>query len=229
MLGDRIILKLLPKNYVKLLKNFAILSEKYGQRKSINLSKCIDANDEEIPWYTYPAIECLQGIEFSQCKVLEFGSGSSSVWWSKRAAKVLSVEHDENWFKKTSQYASKNLSVVCAVDKQTYITTGKGEKFEIIIIDGLHRYECAETCFDSLSEDGLIILDNSDWYPDLSKYLREQCGLLEVDFHGFGPINNYTWTTSLFYKRKFKLTPAENRMPVRSLGALNKIKDSQSK
>jgi hypothetical protein len=32
-------------------------------------------------------------------------------------------------------------------------------------------------------------------------------GYIEIDFHGFGPINDYTWTTSLFLDREIALEP----------------------
>lgn len=44
----------------------------------------------------------------------------------------------------------------------------------------------------------MLILDNSDWYPKSVKYLQESLGWMQADFHGFGPINNYTSTTSVF-------------------------------
>jgi len=44
----------------------------------------------------------------------------------------------------------------------------------------------------------IVIFDNSDWYPKTVEFLRENLGWVQIDFHGFGPINNYTWTTSLF-------------------------------
>lgn len=44
----------------------------------------------------------------------------------------------------------------------------------------------------------MLILDNSDWYPKSVAFLREKLRWMQTDFHGFGPINNYTWTTSIF-------------------------------
>ncbi|HAJ60076.1 MAG TPA: hypothetical protein DCP31_13105, partial [Cyanobacteria bacterium UBA8543] len=76
----------------------------------------------------------------------------------------------------------------------------KNQKYDLIIIDGEDRLACAQMAVQCLEKGGLIILDNSDWYPDTSKFLRES-GLIQVDFTGMGPINYYTWTTSLFMDR----------------------------
>ena len=44
----------------------------------------------------------------------------------------------------------------------------------------------------------MLILDNSDWYPNSVAFLQENLRWIQIDFHGFGPIDNYTWTTSIF-------------------------------
>ena len=55
------------------------------------------------------------------------------------------------------------------------------EKFDVIIIDGINRFECAVQSLKMLSDDGFIILDNSDWFEESSKFLREN-DLIEIDF-----------------------------------------------
>lgn len=44
----------------------------------------------------------------------------------------------------------------------------------------------------------MLILDNADWFPKSVEFTQKNIGWMQVDFHGFGPINNYTWTTSIF-------------------------------
>ncbi len=68
------------------------------------------------------------------------------------------------------------------------------------------RYCCATEICGLLvfnAKDGaLVILDNADWYKNTAKLLRD-IGFIEVDFHGFSHINGYTFTTSLFFYKKF--------------------------
>ncbi len=66
----------------------------------------------------------------------------------------------------------------------------------------------------------MIILDNSDWYKNTAKLLRDKLDLIEVDFHGFGPINNYTWTTSIFFSRNFRFSPINDIQPHFSKAAI---------
>lgn len=63
--------------------------------------------------------------------------------------------------------------------------------------------------------------DNCDWYVEAARYLRN-AGLLQVDLSGFGPINNYTWVTSLFFKRDFDFQPRNPNQPEHVIGGLKK-------
>ncbi len=40
--------------------------------------------------------------------VFEYGSGSSTLWWSKLGANVISVEHDEHWIAIINAYLNPN-------------------------------------------------------------------------------------------------------------------------
>ena len=70
----------------------------------------------------------------------------------------------------------------------------------------------------------LVILDNADWFPNSAKTLRE-AGLLQVDMHGFGPINDYTWTTSFFFSRDCHLEPLGGLQPHPPIGGLGHRSD----
>lgn len=224
----KIISHIVPGRYKRLLRNFWILSERYAQRKSIMLGKCVDIKGNEIPWYTYPAIEYLNGLDFSSLTVLEFGSGSSSVWWAGKAKFVLAVENNKEWFEKVRGKGNDKLDVVFADTESDYLAAGSGRKFNVIVIDGAYRHRCADLIPEALDQDGIVILDNSDWYPDTARILRDRHDLLQVDFHGFGPINNYTWTTSLFFSRSFRCRPSGDRLPKYSLGAMVQLAKGQN-
>ena len=52
------------------------------------------------PWYTYPAIAYLKDILTKQHKVLEYGSGYSTLFYKERVGSLFTVEHDLEWAKK---------------------------------------------------------------------------------------------------------------------------------
>lgn len=71
--------------------------------------------DEEgiIPWYTFPAVQFLKDIIHEDQKVLEFGSGYSTLFFKTKVKHLSSVEHDENWAHKLLQENSLlNLHIV---------------------------------------------------------------------------------------------------------------------
>lgn len=55
--------------------------------------------DEEgiAPWMTYPSIQFLKDILSKENKVFEYGSGYSTVFFSKLVGEIVSVEHDKQW------------------------------------------------------------------------------------------------------------------------------------
>jgi len=205
----KVLRRLLPNRYVKQFSCFQILAKDYGQYRSIKEGQCVDALGHPIPWYTYPAIEYLNQLDFSQFEVFEFGAGNSSIFWAERAATVCSVEDDKTWFEKIQSRVLDNQKIICRPSKDAYVEAivEMERKFDLVIIDGNHRPECARQLPRALNDGGVVILDNSDWFKKTATYIREELDLIQVDFHGFGPINNYTWTTSIFFSRKASLKP----------------------
>ena len=52
----------------------------YGFFKSVLRRASIDRRGLPIPWYTYPAIDFLVQIDFSDKTVFEYGCGNSTLW-----------------------------------------------------------------------------------------------------------------------------------------------------
>ncbi|MDO9633169.1 MAG: hypothetical protein Q7I92_14815 [Humidesulfovibrio sp.] len=205
---------------VKLRRNGAILTEEHGQRRSIEEMASIDAQGRPLPWYTYPMIEQLQQFDLSGCQVFEYGCGNSSLWWAERAARVCSMEHNSEWADRMMERAPANLRITCTEDKEEYVSAirASGGPFDVIIIDGRWRLACSQEAPSHLNPGGLIVFDNSDWYVEAPEVLLRQ-GFCRFDYSGFGPINNYCWTTSLFCRADIRLKRVD---PFRSpLGALH--------
>jgi hypothetical protein len=171
----------------------------HGYDCSLQTSHAIDSNRKPIPWYTYPFIEYLRQFDFSHARVFEFGSGNSTLFWASRCAEVISVEHNPEWYEFMRGQLPNNASLHLRNNADEYATIINeiGGEFDIIVIDGEWRLKCAQASLKHLSKHGLLILDNSDWFVDTSRYLRAQ-GLFQIDFSGPGPINRYAWTSSLF-------------------------------
>ncbi len=175
---------------------------------------------EPIPWYTYPAIEYLNQFDFSHKSLFEFGSGNSSLYWASRVKTVVSVESDSQWYGQIKERLQDNQNIFLREDEKGYVNSLKeqGVKFDIIVIDGQWRRQCANKAVSFLERGGIVILDNSDWYPNTAADIRGK-GFFQINFSGFGPINNYTWTTSIFIRDYSNLQ--ENFINVFPIGGIN--------
>jgi len=67
-----------------------------GWDKSV-LSGRSEGLDGPVPWYTYAARLVLERCVPRAARVLEFGSGGSTRWWTQRGCTVVAVEHDPVW------------------------------------------------------------------------------------------------------------------------------------
>lgn len=163
----------------------------------------LNGQGQPVPWITLPALDYLSQLDFSQANVLEYGGGQSSLWWAARARTVTTVEAGEKWAQMIRDKAPENLRLIGPVEGASYVETPlkEGRMFEVLVIDGLLRPECARAAQPFLAEHGLLILDNSDWHAPICTWLRSQ-GMMQIDFHGFGPVNNYTWCTSIFIRQQ---------------------------
>jgi protein-L-isoaspartate O-methyltransferase len=172
---------------------------------------CTNAKDEPIPWFTYPAIEYISQLNLTEKNVLEWGSGNSSLFFSKISNSVTSIEDNMEWYKRVSLNKGANHEVIHAeADNYAGLPLSLERKFDIVVIDGIRRDECAKVALEVLAEGGIIIYDNSDRDPEVCHFLRS-ADLIQVDMHGFGPINDYTWTTSYFFTRNFNFQPIGNQ------------------
>lgn len=180
---------------------------KLGQGRSIVEKKSVDAIGNPIPWFTYPAIEYLSQLDFSKHAVLEWGCGNSTLFFSKRCQSITSIEHNKDWYQKIKKSLPTNAQLIFA-EEDKYATTpfNLNSLFDLIIVDGIKRFECLKSAVKLIEKTGVIIFDNSDRNPEYCEFLQDM-GFLQIDFHGFGPINYYTWTTSIFVRRIFKLKP----------------------
>jgi hypothetical protein len=216
--------RLMPVHWPKAWRVFRILNFDYGFLQSVATERPMDANGAPYPWYTYPAIDYLRQLDFSDKTVFEYGCGQSTLFWAARAAGVVSVEHDAEWYERVRGQVPGNCTLLHVAQFDDYAAAIQrfDQPFDVIVIDGVvtgnTRLKCARAAVPQLRPGGLIILDNSDWLPESARHLR-QAGLLEVDMTGFAPGNDYTCTTSFFFDRAFAVTPREDRHPMPGIGA----------
>ena len=195
------------------------LLQDYGWLRSVRERKVIDADGMPIPWFTYPAIDYIRQLDFSEKTIFEWGAGFSTLFWSSRAKCVISVETDPLWHSLLKPQLGPNCELILATRevKQYSCLIHNKNQFDVIIIDGIgeSREACSRTAIPNLRRGGLIILDNSDLWLASAQILRDS-GLIQVDFTGFSPMGAHCSTTSIYFSRDFNFVPLGGYQPHKS-------------
>lgn len=176
-----------------------------GWFNSFETKMPVDGSGQPIPWVTYSFIDFIKERISSSHNIFEFGSGNSTLFYAKRAGRVVSVEHDKAWFDKIFEGKPANSELVFCelVDDGRYCRMAGNfdEKFQIIIVDGRDRSNCCKQSLSALSEDGVLILDDSErpQYRDAIVHMKN-LGYKELPFSGIAPGSFIYKSTSVFYK-----------------------------
>jgi hypothetical protein len=200
----------------------AHLPDYYGHSHTIAVQTPLWSDATPVPWMTYPAICYLNQLDFSGKQVFEYGCGASTHYWARRAKQVFSVEHDEPWCRRTSAMLPANAGIRLATGKDYVLAVARNAPHDVIVVDGRWRADCVVACHGFLAPGGMIIVDNSERYPVLNEFLRQQ-GFIQVDMIGYGPQNKYVWCTSLFLTRDFAMRPVKAAQPHAGPGMLDAL------
>lgn len=186
------------KPYVELLAN-SPLRQRGWFKSAYNVP--IDENDNPLPWAPYSFIDFVGERLNDSIRVFEFGSGYSTEWYAIRTDEVIAVEHDEDWFNEVKGSLPDNAQVILR-NKDEYANAIEDYgTFDIVVIDGLDRVNCARAAISYLSSSGVIIWDDTynRNYEEGFEILFED-GYQELFFQGMGPVTANLQRTSIFYK-----------------------------
>ncbi len=176
-----------------------------GWFNAFDKQQAIDGDGNPIPWVTYSFIDFIKPRLTKDLSIFEYGSGNSTLFYAKNTRRVVSVEHDEAWFRKIVNQKAENAEMIfCELDKgglYSQKASSLNEKFDIIIVDGRDRVNCCKHGINALTEAGVIVLDDSERliYTEARVFLKEK-GFKELSFSGISPGLFYEKATSVFYK-----------------------------
>ncbi|MDB5018876.1 MAG: FkbM family methyltransferase [Pedobacter sp.] len=176
-----------------------------GWFNAFDKKQAVDASGEELPWVTYSFIDFIKGRLNNTLSIFEYGSGTSTLFYARRVAKVVSVEHDKNWYDKILSSKPSNAEMIFTELHLNGEYSRKAasllEKFDIIIVDGRDRVNCCKHSVEALSAKGVLVLDDSERpdYAEARSYLKD-IGFKELSFSGISPGLFYLKATSVFYR-----------------------------
>lgn len=176
-----------------------------GWIRSLTEGMPVDADGRPLPWISFPAIDFLARHVKPEMCVFEYGCGHGTLWWAARVREVVTCEHDAEWIERIRTRAPANvrlLHVPLEVDGAYCRTVAETPgRFDIVVIDGRDRVNCARHAITGLRPEGVIVWDNTDrdeYRPGMDG-LRA-AGFRRVEFLGMPPGLNEKLETSVFYR-----------------------------
>jgi hypothetical protein len=176
-----------------------------GWLRSFQEKSSVDADGNPIPWFTYPATEFLKRRIHPDMSLFEYGCGFSTLWWSKRVNEIISVEHVEDWYNNIVTLVPENVELHHIMLEYNGAYSKKikeyRNRFDIVVLDGRDRINCAKNSLPALKESGILIWDNSDRKEYESGYnFLYKNGFRKIEFVGLVPIINFKSETGIFYR-----------------------------
>lgn len=185
-----------------------------------------DSDDgEPIPWMTYEAVDWLGKNVKKDYKVFEWGTGNSTLYFLNKVEYICSVEHDKNWYNsvlgKLTDLDFNNYDYKLVEPEKNgegYRShagefTGQSFKkycheidsypdnyFDLIVVDGRARFDCARLAMNKVKDGGYIVLDNAEraQYAQIHELFKDWG---KIVFYGHGPYNLNKWGTAIFSKK----------------------------
>lgn len=134
------------------------------------------------------------------------------------ARDVTTFETDADWLEEIKRIPGRNVKVYhapveleqqAAFVRQTLDSLDK--KFDVIVVDGLHRSAMFEIAVPYLVDDGMIVCDNAEGYGFYESWQKFP-GFMRVDFYGHAPGVIHPHATSILFRDNCRFI--DNKNPV---------------
>lgn len=176
----------------------------------IKLSKSNPLKDN-VPWLTFESQEWLDSFLNKNMTVLEWGSGGSTIFISKKVKKMISIEHNPEWYASVVEELQKNKIKNCEYILKRYnedkkyknyyevIDSFPDKTFDLVVVDGRSRNSCIFHAMKKIRKGGFLFLDNSErkrYSPGID-LLRDW---ERKDIQGIGKYDPQEWQATVWKK-----------------------------
>jgi hypothetical protein len=174
-----------------------------GWFRSFRAGTPLDLAGDPLPWLPYPVIDLLDGRARGDMAVFEYGCGSSTLWWAERVREVISFEMDAGWYETIKKRAPRNVTLQLATDERSFVRAASAfsGRFNIVVIDGPKRSDCAPHALSGLRRDGVVLWDDSqrpEYEEGFEVFLSR--GFRRLPIAGLQPGHAWKAETSIFYR-----------------------------
>ena len=164
-----------------------------------------------LPFLVWDAIDFLEKLVGEGSRVLEVGSGNSTLWFLERGARVTSIEHSSDWAgyvrdhvqEHLGEQASKRLTycTVQGADAIRQIESAPDASYDIVLVDSMnaftYRKDALVAARSKVAEGGWMVLDNSD-HPNNWAAVDLMQDRERVRFSGYAPMASVVCQTSFW-------------------------------
>jgi len=176
-----------------------------GWLRSFKENKPVDRNGQDLPWMNYAVIHLLKERLTKNMNLFEYGSGSSTLFFSQLVGFVRSVEYDQSWFQKVTSEMPENVDLLFREKDENglYCRTisESPELYDVVLVDGRDRVNCIKHSVKKLKDRGVIILDDSsrEEYEQVFVFMRKN-RFRNISLEGLKPAGWDIDRTTIFYR-----------------------------
>lgn len=176
----------------------------HGWTRSWQESHIVDGDGRPVPWFSYPAVDVLAARLVDGVSVFEWGAGGSTIWWATHGGSVVSIEFDRDFHALIAPQvpASVDLRLIPLDTNGDYAHAIDDEGvFDVVVVDGRDRSNCAIAAIDHVAEHGIVIIDNTE-HPETDHGCAALVarGYRRLDLPGPASLMADPTTTTIFYR-----------------------------
>jgi len=178
----------------------------------------------DTPWWTLAAGRKV-GLFLDQnptARVIEWGSGASTLWLATRSGSVISIESDPEWATRVINAVPENVTIIQPEIPAASSTTTVGSQrwgfqglnfehyvgaidtlegaFDLVVIDGRAREACLDKALERLAPGGIILFDNTNRRRYRAALARHRAEITRETSWGLTPILMWPSHTSVIGK-----------------------------
>ena len=157
----------------------------------------------DTPWWTLASGRKVRDFLATtpEARVLEWGSGASTIWLGKRSAAVFSIESDAHWAESVRGSVPPHVTILTPTIPTVHGPGGVRSRrhgfrhldfthyvnaiddipglFDLIVIDGRAREACLDKALTRLAAGGMILFDNTNRHR-YRRALEKYTGIVTV-------------------------------------------------
>jgi hypothetical protein len=157
-------------------------------------------NGLPVPLLTFPFLDFFESHDWKEFRLIEFGSGNSTIYFESKFAKIHSFETNPEWYenvrRKLVEVEYQLISVEDLHMGNFDIKPWSGPTMALID-SACNRRRVASRLLEKMRPE-IVVLDNSEWYQNTTQDLVNS-QYLHVPFWGLKCSEHWESCTSIFF------------------------------